>query len=123
MLLELLKTRPNFFSSASINSSVELYADDTTMVSSSGNSIRIPEVEEKLSVGCNQLSDWMRENKLKINPDKTRINTMGTQQRLQRNGALNVNVQMDGVSLPSNPSKCEGSFLLNRKNITTINIR
>ena len=84
MLLELLKTRPNFFSSASINSSVELYADDTTMVSSSGNSIRIPEVEEKLSVGCNQLSDWMRENKLKINPDKTRIKTMGTQQRLKK---------------------------------------
>ena len=48
----------------------------------------------------------MRSNELKLNPDKTHILTMGTQQRLNTLPETII-VTMDNVVLEEDPSKCE----------------
>ena len=48
----------------------------------------------------------MRANKLKLNPDKTHILTMGTQQRINTLPTL-TQVTIDGVPLQENEAKCE----------------
>ena len=63
----------------SLDCNVDNYADDTTL-SATGSTVL--EIGEKLTKDCRIVSDWMRKNKLKLNPEKTHILTMGTQQRI-----------------------------------------
>ena len=77
-----------------IKSSVDTYADDTTLTAT-GKTIDV--IEQQLSKDCNKLSKWMKANRLKLNHDKTQVMTMGTRQRLTNTRPLNV--QMDGVML------------------------
>ena len=86
-----------------LESEVDSYADDTT-ISATGGSVR--EIGEKLTADCSKVSHWMRSNKLKLNPDKTHILTMGTQQRLNTLPE-NISVTMDDVVLEEDPAKCE----------------
>ena len=87
----------------SLDCNVDNYADDTTL-SATGSTVL--EIGEKLTKDCRIVSDWMRKNKLKLNPEKTHILTMGTQQRI--NTLLNTTrVTMDGVELKENDAKCE----------------
>ena len=62
------------------------------------------EIGEKLTSDCEKVSDWMRQNKLKLNPDKTHILTMGTQERL-KGLQTTVKVTMDNVTLVEDPDK------------------
>ena len=62
-----------------INGSVDSYADDTT-ITVSGHSVT--EVEESLEKDCGLVSEWMRSNRLKINPDKTHVMVVGTKPKL-----------------------------------------
>ena len=82
---------------------VDNYADDTTLTA---NGKTLEEIGEKLSRSCDIVSDWMRSNKLKLNPDKTHILTMGTQERLS-NQVAKLQVVMDGITLEEDPSHCE----------------
>ena len=82
---------------------VDSYADDTTLTAT-GKSV--VEIGDKLTQDCVAVSDWMRSNMLKLNPDKTHILTVGKLQRL-RNLYQTVQVTMDNVILEEDPSKHE----------------
>ena len=78
-------------------SEIDSYADDTT-VTEVGRSIG--EIETRLKQDCQDISDWMKSNKLKMNPSKTHVLLMGTQNRLaQVNRSLEV--QIDGEVVQS----------------------
>ena len=86
-----------------LESSADCYADDTTLTAT-GTSIK--EISDKLTADCETVSNWMKANKLKINPDKTHILTVGTQQRL--NTLVDtVKVVMDNIVLAEDPTKTE----------------
>ena len=85
---------------------IDSYADDTTMTMA-GDSVE--EIGRKLTEDCRRVSEWMTQNKLKLNPDKTHILTVGTEQKL-RTLANPVEVTMDGYLLEEDPAKSE--FLL-----------
>ena len=78
-----------------LNCEVDSYADDTTLTASGPN---VEDIGEKLTEDCNSVSIWMKANKLKVNPGKTHMLTMGTQQRLSKL-VQKVQVNMDGVQL------------------------
>ena len=87
----------------SLNCTVDNYADDTTLSTTGGS---VLEIGEKLTEDCRTVSNWMRSNKLKLNPEKTHILTMGTQQRI--NTLQNTTkVTIDGIELQENDAKCE----------------
>ena len=82
---------------------MEQYADDSTLTAT-GKTIK--EVDDKLEVNCAVVSNWMEENQLKLNPGKTHIMTLGTDQRLSIPGNR-VTVAMDGTVLEESPEECE----------------
>ena len=87
----------------SIRSSVETYADDTT-ITCSGSSVR--EIEEQLTTDCEKIYTWMNSNKLKINVQKTHVLTMGTQTRLN-SLPKKLEVKLGGIQLEESPAKSE----------------
>ena len=82
---------------------VDNYADDTTLTATGKT---LEEISEKLSRSCDALSNWMRSNQLKLNPEKTHILTMGTQERLN-NQTAKLQIVMDGIMLEEDSSHCE----------------
>ena len=91
---------------STLRNEVDSYADDTTITATSS---KVAEIGNMLTEDCLEVSQWMRSNKLKLNPDKTHIMTLGTQQRL-RTLDESVQVIMDGILLEEDLEKCE--FLL-----------
>ena len=63
----------------SLSCNVDNYADDTTLTATGSS---VVEIGEKLTENCKSVSSWMRANKLKLNPEKTHILTIGTLERL-----------------------------------------
>ena len=59
----------------SLECDVDAYADDSTM---SHTDKDILSIGDKLSESCRKVSLWMRENRLKLNADKTHLITVGT---------------------------------------------
>ena len=86
-----------------LENSMDNYADDTTLTAS-GSSIY--EIETKLTSDCSAVSNWMLQNKLKLNPDKTHATTLSTEHRL-RHLASPLEVLMDGVILREDPNGSE----------------
>ena len=86
-----------------LESNVDNYADDTTVTYTAKT---VEEIGSKLSQDCSKISEWMRMNKLKLNPDKTHIMTVGTAERLRALPQL-VQVTMDSVVLEEDPEKSE----------------
>ena len=60
---------------ANLDSAVDSYADDTTVTVTAKT---LEEISSKLNEDCTQVSSWMRSNRLKLNPGKTHIMTIGT---------------------------------------------
>ena len=87
----------------SLNCDIDQYADDSTLTAT-GKSV--PEINDKLEESCSVVSNWMVENKLKLNADKTHILTLGTQERLRIPGNK-VTVTMDGFVLEESLDKFE----------------
>ena len=85
----------------SVNCSVDAYADDSTMTVSAGS---VEEIGNQLTENCKLVSDWMLGNKLKLNPEKTHLLTVGTGARL-RNQNSKVVVKMDGMELKESSSE------------------
>ena len=71
------------------------YADDTTITYTAKS---VDEIGNKLTSDCKKISDWMKSNLLKLNPDKTHVMTLGTAERL-RTLTSKVKVTMDDVQL------------------------
>ena len=86
-----------------IESQVDNYADDTTV---SCTAKTVDEISDNLSNDCKKISSWMRSNKLKLNPEKTHIMTLGTGERLRKLPQL-VQVSMDNVILQEDSEKSE----------------
>ena len=63
-------------------------------------------IAQVLTDNCARVSDWMRDNKFKLNADKTHILTVGTGERLKTLDKL-VEAKMDGVVLKETDEKCE----------------
>ena len=62
---------------------MDQYADDSTLTAT-GKTAAI--IGENLEVNCAIVSNWMVENQLKLNANKTHILTLGTQERLSKPG-------------------------------------
>ena len=88
---------------ANIASSVDSYADDTT-ITACGPSIE--EIEVRLNQDCLNISQWMRSNKMKLNPEKTHLLTLGTQRKLA-SLSRPLQIVIDGVPLKEDNSKTE----------------
>ena len=75
--------------------SMDQYADDSTL-HVSGKCLN--DINDSLEFNCGVVSNWMAENMLQLNADKTHILTLGTRERLAitRN---KVSVVMDGIHL------------------------
>ena len=86
-----------------LDSAVDSYADDTTITAIGST---VAEVEEKLNKDCQKISDWMKANKLKLNPTKTHLLTIGTQKKLATLTRSPV-VKLDNVLLNEDPEKHE----------------
>ena len=78
-----------------LNCNMDQYADDSTLTATGKSVI---EINNSLEENCAVVSNWMEENKLKLNADKTHILTLGTAERLRMPGNK-VNVSMDGLVL------------------------
>ena len=87
----------------SLKCEIDAYADDSTMSASDKN---IDKIGETLTENCAIVSKWMKENKLKLNADKTHLITVGTSQRVA-GLPHSVAVEMDGIHLEENNEKCE----------------
>ena len=87
----------------SLESDVDNYADDTTITSTAKS---VDEIGNKLTSDCKKISDWMKSNLLKLNPDKTHVMTLGTAERL-RTLTSKVKVTMDDVQLEESPQQAE----------------
>ena len=87
----------------SLECDADSYADDTTLTAAGHT---LDSIGEQLTESCATVTEWMKANKLKLNPDKTHILVMGTEQKL-RNLTSSVQVVMDGVLLKEDPSKTE----------------
>ena len=77
-----------------IESDIDCYADDSTLGATAGD---VAEIGRKLTSDCSSLSQWMSENKFKLNASKTHLMIMGTSARLRNVGELHV--VMDGEAL------------------------
>ena len=86
-----------------LNCSMDQYADDSTL-SATGKDVS--DINNKLDENCEVVSNWMEENKLKLNADKTHILTLGTEQRLRLPGNK-VSVKMDDFALQESPEQFE----------------
>ena len=86
-----------------LESSVDNYADDTTITATAPT---VSEISDKLTADCGKVSRWMQSNKLKLNPDKTHILTLGTAERLRILPGP-IQVSMDQVVLQEDPLKAE----------------
>ena len=79
-----------------ISSSIELYADGTT-ITAQGKSLN--EVEFKLEEGANKVSRLYRENRMAMNCIKTKVMLMSTSKRLSILPSPNLNIKIDDVCL------------------------
>ena len=85
---------------STIDCSVEVYADGRIMAESSSN---VEEIEAKLIENCMIVSQWMKENKLKLNATKTHFLQVGNEERLKV--TRQPVVVMDGVHLEEKADK------------------
>ena len=63
-----------------LESSVDAYADDSTL-SATGKTVA--EISETLETDCGRVVDWMASNQFKLNASKTHLMTVGTGERLR----------------------------------------
>ena len=82
---------------------IDQYADDSTLHATDKT---ISVINSVLETNCEVVSNWMAENMLKLNAEKTHILTLGTRERLSLPGNK-VTVHMEGILLEEDPSHRE----------------
>ena len=84
---------------------VDSYADDSTLTSTKDS---IEELNDDLNHNCYLVNQWMYQNQLCLNADKTHLLIAGTSQRLSRmNIDENIDTNMDGLKLKESEDKSE----------------
>ena len=87
----------------SVDCPVDAYADDSTMTVTGST---VEEIGAKLTENCQVVSNWMLENRLKLNADKTHLMTVGTGARLRMQNSK-IKVVMDGIDIEESNEKFE----------------
>ena len=82
---------------------LEVFADDSSMNTTAK---KVEDIGAKLTSEGARVSQWMLENRLKLNADKTHLLTVGTQERL-RNLPAQPRVVMDGLAIEESLEKSE----------------
>ena len=89
----------------SLTCQVDSYADDSTLTVTKAT---IEELNEDLNVNCELVSQWMYQNQLCLNADKTHLMITGTSQRLRRMDiSEKLDIEMDGFKLFESAEKSE----------------
>ena len=86
-----------------LSCNTEQYADDSTLHATAKT---CKEIGEILETNCEVVSNWMAENMLQLNADKTHVMTLGTRERLALPGNQ-ISVTMDGIRLEEDPGHRE----------------
>ena len=90
----------------SLDSDLEVFADDSSVTATDEH---VDEIGAELTREGAKISQWMLENRLKLNADKTHLLTVGTQQRLRILPEL-PRVVIDGIVIQESQDRNE--FLL-----------
>ena len=77
----------------SVASDLDEYADDSTITESSKD-IKI--INDRLTEACEDVKNWMSENKFCLNAGKTKLIIAGTSQRLQKLDRSKIDIKMSG---------------------------
>ena len=89
----------------SLTCQLDAYADDSTLTSTKQT---INEINVEMNDNCSLVSNWMYQNQLCLNADKTHLLIAGTSQRMQRMDITNeLNITMDGFQLEETEENCE----------------
>ena len=75
------------------SSSVDMYADDSTL---SNSAKTITDLEDKLSSDLSLVSNWCNNNRMVLNADKTKAMVISTYQKLSKLPRNNLQVTYDG---------------------------
>lgn len=92
-----------------IDSRLDIFADDTTILESSMFT-RVGELEEKLSASASQVDDWAKENKLPLNAAKTKTLLVSGKRlhNMLSPSDMRLNVRANGIAL----EQCNNAKLL-----------
>ena len=75
------------------NTHLQLYADDTVLVSQGTDA---NSAEQQLQPALAQFSKWCHQNKLSLNASKTKLMVFGTRQKVKK--AKDVEIMIEGVA-------------------------
>ena len=88
-----------------------MYADDTTLYVS-GTCLDDNIIQTRLQHDVNALKQWIKENKLHLNVDKTKLMIIGSKQRLHSINAESIHILYDGKEIERCTSiKCLGIII------------
>ena len=82
----------------SASSSIDMYADDSTLHSSDYDKKNI---EQNLQHDVNEIEEWCKMNNMAINPKKSKCMLLGTNNKLKEHASLNIyinNVELENVT-------------------------
>ena len=92
-----------------VSASVDMYADDST-ITATGKTTEA--VEEKLNNDLHEVSKWCEENKMVINPEKTKIMLVTTRHKWQHLHKTDPDVQINDKNLQENTRGRDRPFSL-----------
>ena len=88
-----------------VSCEIDSYADDSSLTSRKRT---LQEISEDLTTNGRKVSQWMKDNQLCLNADKTHILVTGTSRKLSNiNVHDDANVQLEGLRLQESEDKCE----------------
>ena len=89
----------------SLTCQLDAYADDSTLTSTKET---VDEINEEMNENCTLVSEWMTENQLCLNADKTHLMVTGTSIRLKKMDIANtIDIVMDGFKLEESEERFE----------------
>ena len=79
-----------------LKNNIGIYADDSTLYASVPT---LAEVEEKIIPDIDAVSMWVKENKMKMNPAKTKYSIISTRQKIANSVKQSLDLSVDGMQL------------------------
>ena len=79
-----------------LKNNIGIYADDSTVYASAPS---LAEVEEKIKPDIDAVSMWAKENKMKIQPAKTKYSIISTRQKIANSAKQCLDLSFDGMQL------------------------
>ena len=83
---------------------IDTYADDSTLTSTQRD---IYSVNEEMNLNCSLVYQWMKENKLCLNSEKTHLMIAGTSRRLQMTDKSELDISMGGHHINQSEERYE----------------